>query len=179
MEKIYLFYMVMGFCLGSILFAYEIPRMVKHVDIRQISEDGNPGTFNAFAAAGVGWGILVLLAELLKGFFPVYLCSKRAGQDSLLFAGVLAAPVFGHAAVHIINWGFPGNAAYAHSKLICNSKKSGRFLDDLDVSVPYNSGYTLSCKSKIIQHIGFISPPGHSLCNGTACRVVSASGVAG
>ena len=81
--------MVMGFCLGSILFAYEIPRMVKHVDIRQISEDGNPGTFNAFAAAGVGWGILVLLAELLKGFFPVYLCSKRAGQDSLLFAGVL------------------------------------------------------------------------------------------
>lgn len=79
MEKIYLFYMVMGFCLGSILFAYEIPRMVKHVDIRQISEDGNPGTFNAFAAAGVGWGILVLLAELLKGFFPVYLCSKRAG----------------------------------------------------------------------------------------------------
>lgn len=76
--------MVMGFCLGSILFAYEIPRMVKHVDIRQISEDGNPGTFNAFAAAGVGWGILVLLAELLKGFFPVYLCSKRAGQDSLL-----------------------------------------------------------------------------------------------
>ena len=34
--------MVMGFCLGSILFAYEIPRMVKHVDIRQISEDGNP-----------------------------------------------------------------------------------------------------------------------------------------
>ena len=89
--------MVMGFCLGSILFAYEIPRMVKHVDIRQISEDGNPGTFNAFAAAGVGWGILVLLAELLKGFFPVYLCSKRAGQDSLLFAGVLAAPVFGHA----------------------------------------------------------------------------------
>ena len=97
MEKIYLFYMVMGFCLGSILFAYEIPRMVKHVDIRQISEDGNPGTFNAFAAAGVGWGILVLLAELLKGFFPVYLCSKRAGQDSLLFAGVLAAPVFGHA----------------------------------------------------------------------------------
>ena len=97
MEKIYLFYMVMGFCLGSILFAYEIPRMVKHVDIRQISEDGNPGTFNAFAAAGVGWGILVLLAELLKGFFHVYLCSKRAGQDSLLFAGVLAAPVFGHA----------------------------------------------------------------------------------
>ena len=43
MEKIYLFYMVMGFCLGSILYAYEIPRMVKHVDIRQISEDGERG----------------------------------------------------------------------------------------------------------------------------------------
>lgn len=72
--------MVMGFCLGSILFAYEIPRMVKHVDIRQISEDGNPGTFNAFAAAGVGWGILVLLAELLKGFFPYICAAKERGR---------------------------------------------------------------------------------------------------
>ena len=71
--------MVMGFCLGSILFAYEIPRMVKHVDIRQISEDGNPGTFNAFAAAGVGWGILVLLAELLKGFFSRIFVQQKSG----------------------------------------------------------------------------------------------------
>lgn len=97
MGKIYLFYMIAGFLLGSILFAYEIPRIWKHVDIRKISDDGNPGTFNAFVYGGVGCGIFVLLAELMKGFLPVYFCSLRAGRDSMLFAGVMAAPVFGHA----------------------------------------------------------------------------------
>lgn len=96
-EKIYLFYMISGFLLGSILFAYEVPRIWKHIDIREVSEDGNPGTFNAFLFGGVGCGVLVLLLELLKGFLPVYFCSMRAGRDSLLFAGVLAAPVLGHA----------------------------------------------------------------------------------
>ena len=96
-EKIYLFYMISGFLLGSILFAYEVPRIWKHIDIREVSEDGNPGTFNAFLFGGVGCGVLVLLLELLKGFLPVYYCSMRAGRDSLLFSGVLAAPVLGHA----------------------------------------------------------------------------------
>ena len=96
-EKIYLFYMISGFLLGSILFAYEVPRIWKHIDIREVSEDGNPGTFNAFLFGGVGCGVLVLLLELLKGFLPVYYCSMRAGRDSLLLSGVLAAPVLGHA----------------------------------------------------------------------------------
>lgn len=62
-NRIYFFYMISGFLLGSILFAYEIP----------------------------------LLAELLKGFLPVYFCCQRTGRQSLLFAGVLTAPVLGHA----------------------------------------------------------------------------------
>lgn len=96
-NRIYFFYMISGFLLGSILFAYEIPLLVRHIDIREVSEDGNPGTFNAFVFGGVGCGFLVLLAELLKGFLPVYLCYQRAGRQSLLFAGVLTAPVLGHA----------------------------------------------------------------------------------
>lgn len=96
-NRIYFFYMISGFLLGSILFAYEIPLLVRHIDIREVSEDGNPGTFNAFVFGGVGCGILVLLAELLKGFLPVYFCCQRAGKQSLLFAGVLTAPVLGHA----------------------------------------------------------------------------------
>lgn len=96
-NRIYFFYMISGFLLGSILFAYEIPLLVRHIDIREVSEDGNPGTFNAFVFGGVGCGFLVLLAELLKGFLPVYLCCQRAGRQSLLFAGVLTAPVLGHA----------------------------------------------------------------------------------
>ena len=97
MERIYLFYMICGFLLGSILFAYEIPKLMKNIDIRELSEDRNPGTFNAFVYGGTACGILVLLCELLKGFLPVYLCSQRAGRESMLFAGVLLAPVLGHA----------------------------------------------------------------------------------
>ncbi len=97
MERIYLFYVICGFFLGSILFAYEIPKLMKNIDIRELSEDRNPGTFNAFVYGGTTCGILVLLCELLKGFLPVYLCSQRVGRDSMLFSGVLLAPVLGHA----------------------------------------------------------------------------------
>jgi len=86
--------MISGFLLGSILFAYEIPRIWKHIDIREVSEDGNPGTFNAFVSCGAGCGILVLLAELLKGFLPVYFCSLRTGRDSLLFRRRAHGPGF-------------------------------------------------------------------------------------
>ena len=89
--------MVMGFCLGSILFAYEIPRMVKHVDIRQISEDGNPGTFNAFAAAGVGWESWCFLQTAERFFSRIFVQQKSGAGFPAIFAGVLAAPVFGHA----------------------------------------------------------------------------------
>lgn len=97
MEYQYLPYILAGFISGSILFGYELPRFFRGVDVRQDSEDGNPGTFNAFVCGGIGCGILTLLAELGKGFWPVALCMKKLGCDSLLFALVIAAPVLGHA----------------------------------------------------------------------------------
>lgn len=97
MKMDYLFYVIWGYLSGSILFAYHIPRLMKHIDIRELSEDKNPGTFNAFVFGGIGCGITVLLLELLKGFLPVYVCCKRLGIQSRIFAGVLAAPVAGHA----------------------------------------------------------------------------------
>lgn len=97
MKMDYLFYMIWGYLSGSILFAYQIPRLMRHIDIRELSEDKNPGTFNAFVYGGIGCGITVLLLELLKGFLPVYVCSRRLGIQSGIFAGVLVAPVAGHA----------------------------------------------------------------------------------
>ena len=67
------------------------------VDVQTESEDGNPGTFNAFACGGAFCGILVLLADLGKGALPVALCARDLGMDSWMFALVMAAPVFGHA----------------------------------------------------------------------------------
>lgn len=64
----YLGFVIGGYLLGSILFAYVLPKLTRHIDIREMSEDGNPGTYNAFRYGGTVCGICVLLLELLKGF---------------------------------------------------------------------------------------------------------------
>ena len=48
-------------------------------------------------AAGTGIGILVLILELFKGFFPVFLAARALNLHHPMFAFVLAAPVMGHA----------------------------------------------------------------------------------
>ncbi len=107
MKYEYLFYVIVGFFSGSILFGKIIPFFFKNVDVIQESDDGNPGTFNAFAYGGTGCGLFVLLLDLLKGALPIALCASRIGTDSWLFAFVIAAPVFGH--VHsIFNKGVGG-----------------------------------------------------------------------
>lgn len=42
-------------------------------------------------------GTLSLLCELFKGAVPVFLADRILDRDSMLFALVMAAPVFGHA----------------------------------------------------------------------------------
>ena len=61
----YLGFVIGGYLLGSILFAYVLPKLTRHIDIREMSEDGNPGTYNAFRYGGVICGICALLLELL------------------------------------------------------------------------------------------------------------------
>ncbi len=93
----YLFYTILGYLTGSMLFGRIVPLALKGVDVEKDSADGNPGTFNAFACGGVFCGVLVLLLDLFKGAFPVWLCGKRLGMDAWGFAFVMAAPVLGHA----------------------------------------------------------------------------------
>lgn len=93
----YIWFLLGGYLSGSVLFAYGIPKIVRHIDICEVSEDGNPGTYNAFKYGGIFCGVCVLLAELLKGFLPVWLCARTVGRNSMLFALVMVAPVLGHA----------------------------------------------------------------------------------
>lgn len=97
MKYEYYFYVILGLLSGSILFGRLLPMIFCSVDVQTQSEDGNPGTFNAFACGGIFCGILVLLCELGKGAIPVALCAGRLGIKSWRFALVMAAPVFGHA----------------------------------------------------------------------------------
>lgn len=93
----YFFWILIGYFSGSILYGYLIPRCFCHVDVTEVSDDGNPGTANAFKYAGFGAGCLVILLELLKSFVPVFLAARFIDPTGLPFALVMAAPVAGHA----------------------------------------------------------------------------------
>lgn len=93
----YIVFIVIGYLSGSILYARLIPEHLCGIDIRELSEDHNPGTFNAFKYAGKRIGILVIIMELLKGFVPVYMAATFLNRENLWFALVIAAPAAGHA----------------------------------------------------------------------------------
>lgn len=90
-------YILGGYLSGSILYSYLLPKALKGIDITAESPDGNPGTANAFACAGVPVGILVLCMELLKGYLPVHLAAQQMDVSHWSFALILVAPVLGHA----------------------------------------------------------------------------------
>ena len=93
----YIFYILIGYLSGSVLYASLLPKVIKHIDVCSLSDDKNPGTANAFAHAGVPVGILVFLCELSKGTLPVFAATHRIDITEPLFALVMLAPVLGHA----------------------------------------------------------------------------------
>ena len=63
---------IISYLLGSIPTAYIFARLLKGVDIRKFGS-GNVGATNAFRLLGKGWGITILILDILKGFLPVIL----------------------------------------------------------------------------------------------------------
>lgn len=92
-----LFYAISGFLSGSILFSYHLPLWLKGINVVSQSADHNPGSANAIKLAGVPIGLLCLLADMLKGFVPVWLALRSLGPGFPLIPLVIAAPVLGHA----------------------------------------------------------------------------------
>lgn len=88
---------VFGFVSGSIMFSRIIPLAVLKRDICRESNDGNPGAANVFKNCGVVVGMICLLLDMAKGFFPVFLAEKMIDTDSVMFSLIMAAPVLGHA----------------------------------------------------------------------------------
>ncbi len=88
---------VFGFVSGSVMFSRIIPLAVLKRDICRESNDGNPGAANVFKNCGVVVGMICLLLDMAKGFFPVFLAEKMIDTDSVMFSLIMAAPVLGHA----------------------------------------------------------------------------------
>lgn len=79
------------------MFCKMIPKLFLHKDICEISNDGNPGAFNAIKHCGKKVGIVCLLLDVLKGFVPVFLASIFTETNGVLFTLVMIMPVLGHA----------------------------------------------------------------------------------
>jgi len=87
---------VIGFLSGSVMYSYFIPKMLRGIDITRASADGNPGSSNAIAAAGVKIGFFCMALDVLKAFIPVIaavIIFKIRGE---FLIPVVVSPVLGH-----------------------------------------------------------------------------------
>lgn len=72
---------LLGYLSGSLPFSVWVTRLVKGVDVREAGS-GHATTTNTIRQAGFGWGALVAILDLAKGFIPVYL-ALHVGRDAL------------------------------------------------------------------------------------------------
>ena len=98
-EVRYIIFAIIGYLLGSILFAKIWGYVFTHKDITIEASDHNPGTVNAFEAGGVICGAATVIGDLGKGFAPVFLCGiyvDSIARNEYLMALVMLAPIIGH-----------------------------------------------------------------------------------
>lgn len=72
---------ILGYLSGSLPFSIWVTRYAKNVDVRAAGS-GHATTTNTIRQAGFGWGALVLLLDIAKGFLPTFL-AVQAGQDTI------------------------------------------------------------------------------------------------
>lgn len=92
-----LFLMAVGYLAGSTLFGRILPKYFRNIDIEEVSGDKNPGTANVMKYAGIPLGLLCLVLDIGKGYLPVLWAESVVAPVDLLFAGIMVAPVLGHA----------------------------------------------------------------------------------
>jgi len=105
-----------SYLVGSIPTAYIFVRAMKGLDIRKCGS-GNVGATNALRLLGRGWGITILLLDIVKGFLPVVLLGSMVVQRSYLIQDQNIFIIIGLAAICGHNWpvflGFKGGKGVA------------------------------------------------------------------
>jgi glycerol-3-phosphate acyltransferase PlsY len=85
---------ILGYLCGSLPFSVWVTQLVKHVDVRD-SGSGHATTTNTLRQAWFGWGALVLVLDIAKGFLPVYLALNQ-GVPSYIVVLTATFAVIGH-----------------------------------------------------------------------------------
>ncbi|MEP7133972.1 MAG: glycerol-3-phosphate acyltransferase [Chloroflexota bacterium] len=88
---------ILGYLSGSLPFSIWITRYVKHVDVRDAGS-GHATTTNTVRQAGFGWGALVLILDIAKGFIPTYIAALvvRDNISHYVIPLTAACAVIGH-----------------------------------------------------------------------------------
>ncbi len=89
-----LIFPLFGYLSGSLPFAIWITRLAKNVDVRDAGS-GHATTTNTIRQAGFGWGALVLILDITKGFLPTYLAIQYT-HNNWIVALTAALAVAGH-----------------------------------------------------------------------------------
>jgi acyl phosphate:glycerol-3-phosphate acyltransferase len=86
---------ILGYLFGSLPFSIWITRYVKHVDVRD-SGSGHATTTNTIRQAGFGWGALVLILDIAKGFIPTYFAVRQDDISPYIIVLTASFAVIGH-----------------------------------------------------------------------------------
>ncbi|MFN4227058.1 MAG: glycerol-3-phosphate 1-O-acyltransferase PlsY [Candidatus Ratteibacteria bacterium] len=92
MNKLY--YLILSYFSGSIPFGYLVCKFFKRIDIRKFGS-GNIGATNVYRVCGWKLGILVLIFDILKGFFPVYIGKIIKFPNLIILSGGILS-ILGH-----------------------------------------------------------------------------------
>jgi glycerol-3-phosphate acyltransferase PlsY len=75
----YFFFPLLGYLSGSLPFSIWVTRFVKGVDVRDAGS-GHATTTNTIRQAGFGWGALVAILDVTKGFLPTFLAIQYSNN---------------------------------------------------------------------------------------------------
>jgi glycerol-3-phosphate acyltransferase PlsY len=88
--------LLIGYLIGSILFAQLITKIVTGKEIREMG-NGNPGAYNVFRHVGKGWGVLAGLLDAIKALAPMLIASHYWGLSNVALGCLGIGAVLGHA----------------------------------------------------------------------------------
>ena len=94
MNLYWIIFPIIGYLMGSLPFSIWVTRFVKNVDVRD-SGSGHATTTNTIRQAGFGWGVLVLVLDIAKGFIPTFLALTHTANISVVTL-TAACAVIGH-----------------------------------------------------------------------------------
>ncbi|HEY4662201.1 MAG TPA: glycerol-3-phosphate 1-O-acyltransferase PlsY [Candidatus Humimicrobiaceae bacterium] len=86
---------IAAYLFGSFPTGYVVHRIKKGDDIRQYGS-GNVGGTNVTRTLGVGYGVITIIADIIKGFIPILVLYFIYPQDMILLALVSVAVILGH-----------------------------------------------------------------------------------